>query len=83
LLPYNNPKILIFSGVVGAAIAGSAMPGCGIVMSYILSVLTMPIQYLSNDDGTLTGYDYLESRIKLYASLMALTGLVAFISGMF
>ena len=81
MLPYNNPKILILTGTVSSAIVGASMPGAGIILSYILGVMTVPIEYLTNEDGTLTKNDYLESKMKLYAGLMALISLNAFFAG--
>lgn len=42
LMPYNNPKILILIGCIGAACNGAIQPLTGIILSRLLSVMTMP-----------------------------------------
>lgn len=44
LLPYNNPKVLIFTGSVGAAALGGSMAFLGVGFSEYLSLLVPPIE---------------------------------------
>lgn len=44
LLPYNTPKILIFSGSLGAAVLGGSMSYLGVAFSEYLSLLVPPIE---------------------------------------
>ena len=60
LLPYNSPKVLIFTGTFCSAIVGGSNPAAGIVLSYILGTMTKPIEDLTNEDGSLTKNAYLE-----------------------
>ena len=46
LLPFNNPKVLIFTGVFGSIFAGSSMPIIGVVFSKLLAYSTAPDIYL-------------------------------------
>lgn len=43
---YNDPKILILSGVLGSAFAGSCMPLTGIILARLLAYMTAPWETL-------------------------------------
>lgn len=40
LYPYNKPRILIFTGIIGSIGAGSAMPLIGVIFSKLLTYST-------------------------------------------
>lgn len=45
MLKYNNPKILIFTGVLGSFVNGTMQPIMGVFLSKILGWMTAPSEY--------------------------------------
>ena len=74
LIPYNNPKFLIFSGSLGAAMLGGSMAYLGVAFSEFLSLLVPPIEVWTQVKGANYFHD-----TNIYWALM-LTGL-AIVSG--
>lgn len=72
LMEYNDPKILILSGVIFSFLQGGNMPIIGIVLSKLLGIMTIPFEYLKLIDPTWTGtsQEYLEKEVNFYSILM-------------
>ena len=72
LMEYNDPKILIFTGVIFSFLQGGNMPIIGIVLSKLLGIMTVPFEYLAiiDESWTGTGQEYLEHEVNWYSVLM-------------
>lgn len=73
LIPFNQPKILIFTACLASAVDGAAMPIFGILLSKMLSVLSMPLWYWDAMEGP----DYVENSVKRYALYMTIVAVIA------
>lgn len=84
LLVYNKPAVLILVGIVGSIVVGSMQPVCGIILSELLTYMTAPFEYLKLlaiqdkfefESRDKAGYEFLESKIKLFSGIMGLLAL--------
>jgi len=50
LMPYQTPKFLILTAVVGSLFNGSMQPLVGIIFSYLLTALSTPTELLYDRD---------------------------------
>jgi len=57
LIPFNDPKVFIFTAFLASAVDGAAMPTFGVFLSKMLSVLSLPTEYWDMMEGP----DYVEN----------------------
>ena len=73
LIPYNQPKIFIFTACFASAVDGAAMPVFGVIMSKMLTVLSMPLWFWEMTEGP----DHVENSVKSYAVYMVIIAIIA------
>lgn len=79
MMPYTHPKLYIILGPLGSLIVGSFMPIMGVILSYMLSYLVIPMNYLKSDDGTLTGKEFLKQKVNLYSFMLLMLAFISFV----
>ena len=81
LLEYNNPKILMVIGLFCTIPSGLANPICGIAFAKILTLLSLPIEFLLYiDPAGVGGVKYLKSEIIFWSLCMLVIAGVCFFS---
>ena len=92
MLEYNNPIMFAFSGAIMAGIAGMTMPVVGLILSELMSYLSAPwatLVLMAKDDNFAAenlnkiAYEYLESNIKLWSTIMGAIAATAAIAKFF
>lgn len=84
LYAWQEPKILIFVGILCSFGSGLCPPVFGLIMSKLLGILTVPVEFLTlmgqyaGFEGT--GIEYLKSELSFWVGLMAGIGGLAFVS---
>ena len=81
LLKWNDPKVLIVIGGILNAFNGFIQPVTGIFMSKLLSLMSLPAQYLvDKNDPSIKGMEYLEREIIMWVILFAVVGIITLFS---
>ena len=84
LLEWNKPKILIVIGALLNAFNGFIQPVSGIFMSKLLSLMSLPSEYLvDKEDPSIKGKEYLEREIIYWSVLYAIVGCICFVTYFF
>lgn len=81
LMKYNNPKILLVIGLFCTIPSGLSNPICGIAFAKILSLLSIPVEFLKflDPDG-IGGFDYLKSEVTFWSIVMLIIAGICFFS---
>jgi hypothetical protein len=80
LMVYNNPKFLLILGTFMIIPNSLANPVCGIAFAKILTLLSMPIEYLKFIDPLeVGGTDYLKNEIIYWSIVMLIIAVVCFV----
>lgn len=84
LYVYQHPKVLILVGLLCSVGAGTSPPVFGLIMSKLLGVLTVPVEFLSQMGQAAgfegTGIEYGKSEHKFWVGLMAALGAFTLVS---
>jgi ABC-type multidrug transport system fused ATPase/permease subunit len=81
LMEYNNPKVLIFIGLLCTVPSGLANPVCGIAFAKILTLLSLPIDFLIYiDPAQEGGVKYLKAEIIFWSIGMLVIAVICFFS---
>lgn len=81
LMKYNNPKILMVIGLLMTIPSGLANPVCGIAFAKILTLLSIPLQYLVYvDPERVGGTAYMKNEIIYWAIVMLILAGICFVS---
>lgn len=77
LLRWNKPQILIYIGAIFAAFNGFIQPVSGVFMSKILTLMTVPSEYLiDKNDPSIKGVAYFKQEILYWVIAYAIVGCV-------
>ena len=80
-MQYNNPKIYIILGVLMTIPSGLANPVCGIAFAKILSLLSIPVDYLKYiDPAKVGGIQYMKSEVIFWSIVMVIIAGICLIS---
>ena len=80
-MAYNNPKILIVIGCLMTIPSGLANPVCGIAFAKILSLLSLPLEYLVYlDPDGVGGIEYMKDEIIYWSIVMLIIAVICFFS---
>lgn len=81
LMVYNNPKFLMIIGLFMIIPNSLANPVCGIAFAKILTLLSVPVEYLAFiDPSKVGGNEYLKAEIIYWSAFMLAIAFVLFIS---
>jgi ABC-type multidrug transport system fused ATPase/permease subunit len=81
-MKFNNPKILIIIGLFCTIPSGLANPICGIAFAKILTLLSVPVEFLVTIDkeNGIGGFPYLKNEITFWSIVMLIISGICFIS---
>jgi len=78
---YNNPKILLVIGLIMIIPSSLANPVCGIAFAKILTLLSLPVEYLIYiDPAKVGGTEYLKKETIFWSIAMLVIAVVCFFS---
>ena len=81
LMEYNNPKFLIVLGLLMTIPSSLANPICGIAFAKLLTLLSIPVEYLKFIDPTGEGgIVYMKAEIIYWSIVMLIIAFICFIS---
>lgn len=79
-MPYQTPKILIGTAIIGSLFSGSMQPVVGIIFSYLLTALSTPIPMLTPSLDIDDGKAELRRTVEKYSIWMGVIALINFTS---
>lgn len=81
LMVFNNPKILLVIGLIMIIPSSLANPVCGIAFAKILTLLSLPVEYLIYiDPAKVGGTEYLKKETIFWSIAMLVIAVVCFFS---
>jgi len=81
LMVYNNPKFLIIIGLIMIIPNSLANPVCGIAFAKILTLLSVPLEFLKFIDPLgVGGNDFLKAEIIFWSAFMLVIAFILFFS---
>ena len=81
LMEFNKPKIFLVIGLIAIIPSSLANPVCGIAFAKILTLLSLPVEYLIYiDPAKVGGSEYMKTEIIYWSIAMLIIAVICFFS---